>query len=203
MNPVAPVTATRTKPRAPRSCERLLIDAIALVAARARLRRRLIDVAVVLEHPRELRPHVRAAADPTLQLEQEQRIETACAVLGQDAQQQQTHLIDVALPAQQPDQAVRKQPAAGALERLVDVRDRDRARNRLSVDFGADRASLIENRLELRSETPEFGFGRRHEGPVVLPRATVDGPHALDLTRELRPLQRPDAHALAIANASG
>src|SRR5882762_3753800 len=75
MNPVEPVTATRTvpreshgsylrdlrahrvfvtgRPREPRSCEHLLIDAIALVAARAGLRRRSDAAARITEADRD------------------------------------------------------------------------------------------------------------------------------------------------------
>ena len=59
----------------PHHAQRLLVDAIGLVAARAGELGRLIDVAIVLEHPRELRPPVRVRLQLPVQLEEEQGIE--------------------------------------------------------------------------------------------------------------------------------
>ena len=48
-----------------------------------------------------------------------------------DAEQQQPDLRDVAFAQQQPQQPEREQPAVGPLQRLVDVRHRDDARDHL------------------------------------------------------------------------
>ena len=78
MKPLAPVTATRISVRSRRPA--LLVDPVRLVARRAGHFRRLVDVAVVLEHPRELRAPVRPAPHLAMELEEQQRIEAERSV---------------------------------------------------------------------------------------------------------------------------
>src|SRR5207253_1810180 len=107
-----------------------LVDAVGLVAPGAGLLGRLVDVAVVLEDPRELRAPVPGAANLSMELEEQERVDAERAVFRDDAEEQEAHLIDDPLASEQSDQAEWKQPAAGSFERLVDVGQRDRARDR-------------------------------------------------------------------------
>src|SRR4051812_3526068 len=89
MNPVAPVTATRV------SHQRFLVEAVGLVASGAEPLDGVIDVAIVLEHPRELRaPIRRVGGDLPAELRDEQRVNPGTAVRGEHAEEHQPDLRD-------------------------------------------------------------------------------------------------------------
>src|SRR5262249_12462509 len=142
------------------------------------------------EDPRELDPPIRVVRGLFVEREQEQRIEPTSAVRGIHPEQQQPSLRDVPLSKEHPNQAQGKQAPISPFERLIDVRNRDGARTDPAVDFGENGSALVENRLQLGCEPSEFGLGWRNEPPVALPRAAVDDPKALHLTRELCQIQR-------------
>ncbi len=128
-------------------------------------------------------------------LEEQQRVQAQRPILRVDAEQEQPHLIDVALAEQQPDERLRKQTSVGAFERLMNVGDGDEAGDRPAVDLRAHGAARVEDRLQFGREAAELRLGRRDESPVPLPRRAVDDPQPLDFARELREIQRPDDDA--------
>ncbi len=138
-----------------------------------------------------------------MELEEEQRVEAEAPILGQHAEQQQARLIDNPAPTEQPDEPERKQTAVGALERLIDVGNRDSAGDWPSVHFGAHRAAWIEDLLQFFGELAELFGRRRHEAPVPFPRAAVNLAQPLDLALELSQMERSDENAVAIAYAGG
>ena len=155
-----------------------------------------VDVAIVLEHPGELGAAIRRAGHLPFELTDQQRVQADRAVFGQDAEQQQPHLIDDRLAPQQAEQPEREEPAVGAFQRLIDIGNGDRARDGPAVDLGTHRASRIEDLAQLRRQAAEFRGGRRNEAPVARPGATVDFTQAFDLPLELTELQRPDDDAM-------
>jgi hypothetical protein len=130
---------------------------------------------------------------------QEQRKQAEPAVALVDAEEKQADLGHVALAEEEADQALRKEPAVGTLQRLIDVRHRDDARDHLAVYLGTDRATGIEDRLQLLRDSPELRDRWRHEPPVPFPRGAVDGAQAFDLARELAEIERPDGDSVLVA----
>src|SRR5712691_10931574 len=94
------------------SRDRLLIDAVRLVAHGADALDGLIDRVVVLEHPGKLHAlELRRRAHQLVQLADEERKDADGAVLGQDAKEQQSQLRDDLPAAEQSNEAERKQPS--------------------------------------------------------------------------------------------
>src|SRR5262249_13727451 len=156
MKPDAPVTATLNSQLSTINSQRLFVDSVRLIEPSAAELGRLIDVAVVLEHPRELDALVLTAFHLCLERRQQQRIEPECTIARVDTEQEQPDLIDVPLSQEQSRDREREEPSARALQRLVDIGDRHRTGDRLAVHFGAYGAARVEDRLQLGRQPSEL-----------------------------------------------
>lgn len=108
-----------------------------------------------------------------MEFEHQDRVQSGQPILGIDADQHHTRLVDIASAKEQPEQPGWKESPAGALQSLIHVGNRHHARDHPIGGFGADRDPRIEDRFHFMGEARKFGWRRRCESPVVLPRRGV------------------------------